>query len=156
MSDRPEFPPQVMLTAASLMAPLAGGATTEAAVANAVPGTVARVISADIATTTLGQAGAADVFVTDASAIQGMNATQLSGGLAIPDSPAGFNVFEFPTPEGIASPINRTNPGFVGEGKALEDFPSSLFLTGLFRPLQRRLSFHPANDVVEAHEDGYR
>jgi Novel toxin 10 len=38
-------------------------------------------------------------------------------------SPSGFQVIEFPTPEGIASPINRTNPGFVGGGKTAGGLP---------------------------------
>ena len=46
-----------------------------------------------------------------------MNAEQLATRLAIPQNEGGFTIFEFPTPEGIATPINRNNPGFVGHGQ---------------------------------------
>lgn len=47
----------------------------------------------------------------------GLNAGQIANKLNIPNSLSGFRVFEFNTPSGIASPINRTNPGFVGGGR---------------------------------------
>ncbi len=38
--------------------------------------------------------------------------------LTIPESSSGFNVIEFSTPStGLSSPINRTNPGFIGGGR---------------------------------------
>ncbi len=95
-----------------------------------LPSMVARVIPADINATTLAAPGAADAFVTDSSAIQGMNASQLSQGLTIPESPSGFQVIEFPTPEGIASPINRLNPGFVGGGQTAGGLPEYVVPNG--------------------------
>jgi hypothetical protein len=80
--------------------------------------------------TTLAAPGAADAFVTDASAIRGMSSSQLSQGLTIPESPSGFQVIEFPTPEGIASPINRTNPGFVGGGQTQGGLPEYVVPNG--------------------------
>jgi Novel toxin 10 len=48
-----------------------------------------------------------------------MNARQLATRLTIPQSES-FTVIEFPTPRvGLASPINRANPGFVGFGRTL-------------------------------------
>jgi hypothetical protein len=45
-----------------------------------------------------------------------MSASQISQRLTIPPSNS-FNIIEFETPlSGIASPIRRTNPGFVGNG----------------------------------------
>jgi hypothetical protein len=56
-----------------------------------------------------------DVFVTDAAALRGLNGSQISQALGIPESASGFRVYEFSS-QGldIASPINRLNPGFVG------------------------------------------
>jgi RHS repeat-associated protein len=95
------------------------GRIAEAAktVANPVPSTMARVIPEGIPATTLGRPGAADVFVTAADDIAGMNAVQIANRLGIPQSPTGFRVFEFPTPQsGVASPVFRSDPGFIGGG----------------------------------------
>jgi hypothetical protein len=90
-------------------------------VSNPVPGTVARVVPDNPITRasgTLGRPGADDVFVTAADDIQGLNAKQIAERLTIPESPTGFRVVEFPTPKsGIASPVNRTDPGFIGDGR---------------------------------------
>lgn len=91
---------------------------TTAAVANPVSNTLARVVPAGVRTTTLGPPGAADVFVTNAAEVSGLNAGQIASKLTIPASPTGFQVFEFPTPStGLASPVFRSNPGFVGGGR---------------------------------------
>ena len=113
----------------TLMAPgtaMAGGAiskavsriTGSAAVANPVPSTLARAIPIEgKLPPTLGRAGNADVFVTAASDISGMNASQIATRLTIDPSPTGFYVIEFPTPStGLATPILRNNPGFIGGG----------------------------------------
>jgi RHS repeat-associated protein len=85
-------------------------------VTNAVPSTLARVIPGEGPFFTLGAPGAADVFVTDAAAIEGMTAFQIAERLGIPSSDT-FTVIRFPTPpEGLASPVFRSNPGFVGGG----------------------------------------
>ncbi len=90
----------------------------EGAVANPVPGTLARVIPNGINATTLGAPGAVDVFVADASQLEGLNAQQIAAKLAIPESPTGFQVIQFSTPEsGLASPVFRSNPGFIGGGQ---------------------------------------
>lgn len=66
----------------------------------------------------LGAPGADDVFVTRPGDIAGLDAKGIANRLTIPESPGGFRVIEFPTPaEGLASPVFRTNPGFVGGGK---------------------------------------
>jgi hypothetical protein len=47
-----------------------------------------------------------------------MDATQIANRLTIPQSSTGYTIFEFPTPsQGLASPINRTDFGFVGFGR---------------------------------------
>jgi RHS repeat-associated protein len=90
-------------------------------VSNPVPSTVARVVPDNPITRasgTLGRPGANDVFVTAADDIRGLNAKQIAERLTIPESPTGFRVIEFPTPKsGIASPVNRTDPGFIGGGR---------------------------------------
>ena len=89
-----------------------------AEIANPVPGTLARVIPNGINTTTLGAPGAADVFVADAAQLEGQNAQQIAAKLAIPKSPTGFQVIKFPAPgEGLATPVLRTNPGFIQGGR---------------------------------------
>lgn len=67
----------------------------------------------------LGKAGDLDVFVTNASELRGLSNAQIADKLSISNMPGGFQVFEFPSSsvEGIASPIFRTNPGFIGGGK---------------------------------------
>jgi hypothetical protein len=56
-------------------------------ITNPVPTTLARVIPNGINTTTLGAPGMADVFVTDAAQLEGLNAQQIAAKLAIPESP---------------------------------------------------------------------
>lgn len=86
-------------------------------VANPVPSTLARVIPGSVNPTTLGRAGASDVFVTAADDIAGMNAAQIQQRLAIQPS-STYQVIEFPTPSsGLASPVNRFDPGFIGGGR---------------------------------------
>ncbi len=71
-----------------------------------------------VSATTLGPPNAADVFVTAASDIRGLNVAGIAERLTIPKADS-FRVFEFPSSEvsGIASPINRVNPGFIGGGR---------------------------------------
>ncbi len=91
---------------------------TARGVTNAVPGRLARVVPGNISSKTLGAPGAKDVFVTAADDIAGMNARQIANRLTIPNSSSGFKIIEFNTPRiGLGSPINRTNPGFVGFGR---------------------------------------
>ena len=101
-------------------------------VANPVPDRLARVVPGGTSPTTLGRAGQADVFVTSASAIEGMGSAQLSKGLGIPSSANGFSVIEFSTNRvsSIASPINRTNPGFVGGGRTSGGLPEFVVPNG--------------------------
>tara|TARA_B110001469_G_C9646193_1_gene326744 strand:+ start:4040 stop:4987 length:948 start_codon:yes stop_codon:yes gene_type:complete len=87
-------------------------------ITNPVPNTVARVVPIlDDPVKTLGRKGAADVFVTDPKDIKGLNAKGIAKKLTIPESKSGFQIWEFNTPSNIASPIRRTDPGFVGKGK---------------------------------------
>jgi RHS repeat-associated protein len=90
-------------------------------ISNAVPSTLARVVPENQITRasgTLGRPGADDVFVTAADDIRGLNASQIAERLTIPNSPTGFRIIEFPTPRsGIASPVNRADPGFIGGGR---------------------------------------
>jgi RHS repeat-associated protein len=97
--------------------PFAGKLMTSAtAVSNTVPSSLARVIPGELTPATLGRAGATDVFVTAAGDIQGLTAEQLGPRLGIPASDA-YTVIQFPTPSaGIASPIMRNIPGFIGRG----------------------------------------
>jgi len=86
-------------------------------IANEVPSTLARVIPGERAVTTLGRPGAQDVFVTAADDIAGLNASQLAKRLTIDPSDT-FTVIKFPTPSnGLATPINRIDKGFIGGGR---------------------------------------
>jgi RHS repeat-associated protein len=103
-----------LLTGMSL--PAGGGVA--AGLTNPVPSSLARVIPAEINSVTLGAPGVADVFVTAADDIIGLNASQIAQKLTIPQNGAGFRIIEFKTPSvGLASPINRANPGFIGFGR---------------------------------------
>jgi hypothetical protein len=83
---------------------------------NPIPSRLARVIPGEGPFPTFGLPGSTDVFVTAAHDIAGMNAGQIAQRLRIPRSPT-FTVIEFGTPaEGLASPILRSDPRFVGRG----------------------------------------
>lgn len=103
---------------------------------NPVPSRLARVIPANVSSKTLGAPGAADVFITAADDIAGLNASQIAQRLTIPNSRSDFRIIEFNTPRiGLSSPINRTNPGFVGFGRTAggaREFalPNQLILNG--------------------------
>jgi len=97
--------------------PAAGCCVAAETAASALPSTLARVIPNGIPAVNLGAPGAADVFVTTPEAIEGLDAAGIAQRLTIPESPTGFQIIQFPTPEvGLASPVFRTNPGFVGGG----------------------------------------
>jgi filamentous hemagglutinin len=102
-----------------------GAGATEVVVNNPVSSTLARVVPGNINPSMLGAPSAMDVFVTNANELYGLNAAQIAQKLTIPESLYGFNVIEFPTSSvsGIASPINRTNPGFVNGGKTAGGAP---------------------------------
>ncbi len=91
----------------------------EGLITNPIPSTLARVVPGEINPTTLAAPWVEDAFVTAAADIQGMNAAQIAERLAIPLPPSGtFRVIEFPTSSimNLASPVFRSNPGFVGRG----------------------------------------
>ena len=89
-----------------------------------VPSTLARVVDARFVNSpTLGAPGAADVFVTSASDIAGINTSQgLANRLTLLDSAGNlrqgpFGVIQFNTPaSGLASPVFRNTPGFIQGG----------------------------------------
>jgi RHS repeat-associated protein len=100
-----------------LLGPLGGMRGFLPAVRNPVPQTLARVIPGKGPFPTLGPPSRSDVFVTAADDIAGLTASQISKRLGIPPSNT-FTVVQFPTPKsGLASPVNRTDPGFVGRGR---------------------------------------
>lgn len=85
-------------------------------VRNPVPAMMARVIPGDVKPPLLGPVGRSDVFVTAAEDIAGLNASQLASRVTVPASQE-FTVFRFATPKnGVASAVNRTEPGFIGGG----------------------------------------
>ena len=90
-------------------------------VSNPIPKVFARVVPGELEVSTLGPPSVSDVFVTNANDIKGLDAQGISQKLTIPISSSGYNVIEFPSAgvNGIASPVNRSNPGFVGQGRTL-------------------------------------
>jgi RHS repeat-associated protein len=96
---------------------IGGTAGAARGITNPIPSRLARVIPGDLKPTTLGRPGAGDVFVTAADDIAGLNPAQLAERLTIPQSRT-FTVIEFDTPaSGLASPVFRNTPGFVGGGR---------------------------------------
>lgn len=93
------------------------GASTELPDASSeIPARLARVVPGEGPWPTLGPPDNVDVFVTAADDIVGLDALELSRRLGIPES-SSFTVIEFAAPvEGVASPILRSDPGFVGGG----------------------------------------
>ena len=66
---------------------------------------------------TLGPPSRSDVFVTAAEDIAGLNAKQIAQRLTINEAES-FTVIRFRTPQsGMASPVNRLDPGFVAGGR---------------------------------------
>ncbi len=117
---------QVVLGKAKAVSKLGGwlkSVLSSRKVTNPVPETLARVVPDTPITRssgTLGAPGAPDVFVTAPSDIAGLSPAQIADRLTIPQSPTGYRVIELPTPRtGVASPVNRSNPGFVGGGQTL-------------------------------------
>jgi RHS repeat-associated protein len=87
-----------------------------AGVANPVPRTLTRVIPGEGPFPTLGPPGSADVYVTGTN-LSGLSLEQISQTLTITPAPV-YTVVEFPTPtQGLATPVFRTDPGFVGGGQ---------------------------------------
>lgn len=90
-----------------------------------IPSRLARVIPEEFAgSPTLGRAGAADVFVTDASQLSGLKTSEaIAGKLTLKNADGTlvkgpFRIIEFDTPtSGLAQPFNRANPGFINGGK---------------------------------------
>lgn len=92
---------------------------------NPVPERLARVIDADLLDDAqrLGAPGVSDVFVTAADDIAGLASSQeIAQRLTLLNYEGGlrrgpFAVVEFDAPQGVASPVFRTDPGFVGFGR---------------------------------------
>ncbi|NVJ65926.1 MAG: hypothetical protein HWE16_05505, partial [Gammaproteobacteria bacterium] len=99
-------------------------AAREPLVANPVPASFTRVVPGNVNPTMLGR-GADDVFVTDSAALRGLNSKEIAHKLTIPESSSGFRLIEFSSKDitGIASPVYRNNPGFVGKGKTAGGAP---------------------------------
>lgn len=116
------------LATAQVSAPVVGQAVQAegsqlAGITNPIPTTLARIIPGNVNPATLGRPGALDVFVTDAEGIAGMNPQQISEYLTIPYSPT-YTIYQFATPaEGLASPVFRSDPGFVGGGLTMGGAP---------------------------------
>jgi hypothetical protein len=86
-------------------------------ITNPVPKQLARVIPGRGNFPTLGPPSRSDVFVTAGDDIAGLSANQIARRLTINRADA-FTVIRFPTPRsGLASPINRVDPGFIGRGR---------------------------------------
>ena len=117
------------LTGGSALGSAAGeagvAAEVEGAEAAGLPPRLARVVPEEFAESpTLAGPGAEDAFVTTADDIAGINSSEgLAQRLTIVDKQGNLiqgprAVIEFDNPiEGLASPINRGNPGFIGSGR---------------------------------------
>ncbi|MGH8550819.1 MAG: polymorphic toxin type 10 domain-containing protein [Methylococcales bacterium] len=92
---------------------------------NPIPQRVARVIDADLLEDgrRLGAPGAGDAFVTACDDLAGLtSSTGITERLTLLNRVGElrrgpFAIIEFDTPSGIASPVFRTDPGFIGFGR---------------------------------------
>jgi len=84
-------------------------------------------------TTTLGRPGDPDVFVTTASALDGLHPSQIAETLTIPNS-GSFNIVQFPTSSvsSIKVPQASNKPGFIPGGFTQGGAPEFLVPNGLF------------------------
>jgi RHS repeat-associated protein len=101
----------------SILSPAKALRRTAKSLDNSVPQELARVIAGKGNFPTLGPPSRGDVFVTAADDIAGLNARQIAQRLTINEANE-FTVIRFRTPStGLATPINRSDPGFVGRGR---------------------------------------
>lgn len=90
-------------------------------ISNPIPTELARVIPGRGNFPTLGPPTRSDVFVTAMDDIAGLNAKQVAQRLTINEADT-FTIIRFPTPQsGLASPVNRPDPGFIGGGRTAGD-----------------------------------
>lgn len=97
---------------------------TPAVVANEVPARVARVFSSRyLSGSRLAHPSATEAWITAADDIAGISsAEELASRLTLVDEsgeliPGPYAVIEFDLPDGVASPVFRDTPGFVGRGR---------------------------------------
>ncbi len=127
--ESPEFQMGLMAAMMTVNAPPEGtlrgkGAISNRGITNPIPRRLARVVPARYAESpTLGAPGAQEVFVTAAEDIAGITTSRgLAERLTLVDEAGNliegpFAVFEFDAPvSGVASPVFRSSPGFVGGG----------------------------------------
>jgi RHS repeat-associated protein len=101
----------------SILAPAKALRRVAKSLDNSVPRELARVIAGKGKFPTLGPPSRDDVFVTAAEDIAGLNSRQIAKRLTINEVDE-FTVIRFRTPStGLATPINRSDPGFVGRGR---------------------------------------
>jgi RHS repeat-associated protein len=115
-----------VFVAATLFLPIKIGGVTRTA-NNPIPSNLqfSRTVSADVAHgiqagafRTLGNPRAQDVFITAADDIAGLSRSATARRLTVPQSDSAFRIdFTLPNPSGLASPINRSNPGFIQGGR---------------------------------------
>ncbi len=97
---------------------------------NPIPSRLARVIPGRGPFPTLGPPAATDVFVTAAEDIAGLSVSQIARRLGIRSSEQ-FTIIEFPTPAtGLASPVLRGNPAFIGGGRTIGGAREFVILNG--------------------------
>jgi hypothetical protein len=91
----------------------------EQSVSNSVPKVLARVIRGKGTYRALGPPGRSDVFVTAAEDIAHLSPSELAKRLGIAPSDT-FTIIRFEVPEtGLASPILRSDPLFIGGGRTV-------------------------------------
>lgn len=105
-----------------------------------IPATFARAIQAGIPYDMLGPM--AQVLVTDAQALRGLNSVQIAHKLNIPLSPAGFEVVEFSSFEAtvIKSSIKSTNSKFIEE-KLPEESAPEFVIPNMSIPTEAKIWF---------------
>ena len=88
-----------------------------------IPTRLVRVVPVNVQATTLARTTETDAFVANPAELKGLNADQIARKLTLKNADGSylkgpFKLIEFDTPtEGLAQPLNRTNPGFVNGGK---------------------------------------
>jgi RHS repeat-associated protein len=127
-----QSPPQASM-AGEGAAPDFSLSQTAGGITNPVPPMLARVIPGEGPFLTLGLGGP-DVYVTDPAAIEGMSPAEIWRRLKIEQSDT-YSVIQFPTPaQGVASPILRNDPGFVGGGLTGGGAPEFVIPNGQIPP----------------------
>lgn len=120
-----------------------------------IPATFARVVPGRGPLESLAKPGMEDAFVTDAKVLRGLPAKDIQELLTIKPDATGYRVVEFPSSSvsNIASPVFRSNEGFVGGGRSAGGAPEWVVRNGPI-PEGATIRYVPPDLPIDIAPDG--